>query len=333
MASPPKSRESRTPLASRVFREPRVLLAIALKMGAVFAFTAMLAIAKAFPDYPLTVIIFYRSFFALIVLLIWLAWRGAFPRALYTRRFGAHMVRSIAGIGSMFFMFAAYQMLPLADATAFSYLQPLMVALLAVVILGEKVTVLRVAAIVAGFSGILVMLWPQMTSGQSSPGYLAGALLGFLAALLVAIVFIQIRRLTETEDTGAITFYFQTTTTLAALAIMIAALVWPQDWVFAGWMRAQAWVWPRGHDWAPLIAIGVLGGFGQIMMTQAFRFSDASTLAVFDYSGLIWAIVLGYLFFAETPGLNVLAGAMIVIGAGLAVAWREGRAETRRALP
>ena len=271
------------------------------------------------------VIIFYRSFFALVVLIVWLAWRRQFPRAIYTKRLPAHLVRAIAGIGSMFFMFAAYQLLPLADATALSYLQPLLVALFAGLVLGELLTKIRIAAIVCGFGGVLVMLWHHLgSSGAANPDHVAGAILSVLGAILVAVAFIQISRLTLTEDTGAITFYFQFTTSCAAIAVLLAALVWPSSLPFAGWVQSQAWVWPRGIDVVPLIAIGVLGGIGQILMTEAFRLAPASVLAAFDYTGLIWAVLIGLIIFGEVPAINVLFGAAIVVAAGLAVVWQEG---------
>lgn len=305
----------------------RVLLGIALKIAAVFLFTVMLSLSKGYREYPLAVIVFYRSFFALLVLVVWLGWRGAFPRAIYTKRLPAHLVRAIAGIGSMFFMFAAYQLLPLADATALSYLQPLLVALFAGIVLHERLTKLRIAAIVSGFFGILVMLWHHFGAGagERNMDHVIGAILSIMGAILVAIAFIQIRRLTETEDTGAITFYFQFTTSLAALAVLIAALVWPQNLPFAGWVRSQAWVWPSLADAFPLIMIGILGGIGQILMTEGFRFAPASVLAAFDYTGLIWAVLIGFAIFGEVPAINVLFGAVIVVAAGLAVVWQESR--------
>lgn len=306
----------------------RVLLGIALKVVAVLMFTVMLSLSKGYQHYPLAVIIFYRSFFALAVLVVWLAWRGQFPRAIYTRRLPAHLVRAIAGIGSMFFMFAAYQLLPLADATALSYLQPLLVALFAGIVLGEALTRLRIAAILSGFGGVIVMLWHHLGASAPNPDHILGAVLSILGAILVAIAFIQIRRLTQTEDTGAITFYFQFTTTCAAVAVLLAALVWPNGFPFSAWVQSQLWVWPRGYDVIPLIAIGVLGGIGQILMTEGFRFAPASVLAAFDYTGLIWAVLIGVVIFAETPAINVLAGAAIVIAAGLAVVWQEGRRQS-----
>jgi drug/metabolite transporter (DMT)-like permease len=308
------------------------LLGIALKVMAVFLFTVMLALSRGYGDYPLTVVIFYRSFFALVVLVIWLAWRGAFPRALHTRRLPAHLVRSIAGIGSMFFIFGAYRLIPFADATAIGYIQPLLVALMAAIILRERITSLRIFSIFAGFAGILVMLWEHLGSGstQSTADGALGALCAIMGAVLVAVAFIQIRRLTLTEDTGAIAFYFQATTTLAALAGLAAAVLWPASAPFADVIHAQAWVWPKGYDWFPLVMIGVLGGAGQILMTQGFRYADASILAVFDYSSLVWAVLIGLVIFAEIPSAYVMAGASIVITAGLLVVMEENRLRKSR---
>ncbi len=151
-----------------------------------------------------------------------------------------------------------------------------------------------------------------------------------MGAVLVAVAFIQIRRLTLTEDTGAIAFYFQATTTLAALAGLAAAVLWPSSAPFADVIHAQAWVWPKGYHWFPLVMIGVLGGAGQILMTQGFRYADASILAVFDYSSLVWAVLIGLVIFAEIPSAYVMAGASIVITAGLLVVMEENRLRKRR---
>lgn len=302
------------------------LTGIVLKILAVFLFTIMLALGKGYSHYPLTVIIFFRSFFALVVLVIWLAWRGAFPRALYTRRLPAHLLRSFAGIGSMFFIFASYGLLPLADATAIGYVQPLLVALLAALILREAITPIRMVAIVAGFSGVTIMLWENLSGGVSFDAQRPlGAFCALMGALLVAVAFIQIRQLIQTEDTGAIAFYFQFTTTAAAVIGLLAAALWPSGAPLAAVMHSQAWVWPNGSDWIGLVAIGVLGGGGQILMTQGFRYADASILAVFDYTSLIWAVMIGFAVFGELPTIYVIAGAAVVIASGLTVVWEESR--------
>jgi drug/metabolite transporter (DMT)-like permease len=303
-----------------------VLLGVGLKLTATFFFSLMLALGKAYSAYPVAQLVFFRSFFALVPLMIWLLLRGDFPRALRTQRLGGHLFRSVAGIGSMFCLFASYGLLPLADATALGYAAPLMIALLAAYFLGERMTGLRWGAVAVGFLGVLVMLGEHLGAHDpAAPARSAlGAGLALLGAALVAVAMVQTRRLTKTEDTGAITFYFQTTTTIASGLVLLIAALWPAHWPGAA-IGAQAWIAPAAEDWPPLIAIGLLGGVGQIFMTQGYRFADASILAVFDYSSLLFAVAIGFIAFGEAPSARVLMGAAIVIAAGLAVALQERR--------
>jgi drug/metabolite transporter (DMT)-like permease len=309
---------------------PHVLLGIGLKVTSIFLFTIMLTLGKAFSMYPVAQLVFFRSAFALIPLMIWLLMRGDFPRALRTNRFGGHLLRSIAGIGSMFCIFGAYALLPLADATAIGYASPLMIVVLASIFLGERAPPLRWAAVCVGFLGVLVMLWEHLGQGGADgsanhPRSATGAVLMLMAAFLIAIAMIQTRRLTKTEDTGAITFYFQSTTTVASFLVLLAAAFWPAGAPGAAQMQAQAWVTPTLMDWAPLILIGILGGVGQIFMTQGYRYADASVLATFDYSSILFAMAIGFVVFSETPSSAVMVGAVIVISAGLTVVWQESR--------
>ncbi len=309
------------------------MLGISFKLASVLLFTMMLTLGKAYSSYPVAQIVFFRSAFALFPVLVWLLLRGDFPRALHTKRFGGHLLRSFAGIGSMFCIFTAYALLPLADATAIGYASPLMIVVLASIFLGERAPPLRWAAVCVGFLGVLVMLWEHL--GQSAPGgpprSAAGAGFMLMAAFLIAIAMIQTRRLTKTEDTGAITFYFQATTTVASFGVLLAAAFWPDGAPGAAVMQAQVWKAPAGVDWAPLILIGVLGGVGQIFMTQGYRYAEPSVLATFDYSSILFAIAIGFVFFSETPSSAVLLGSVIVIFAGLTVVWQESRAVSRPA--
>ena len=287
----------------------------------------MLTLGKAYSVYPVAQIVFFRSAFALLPVLLWLLLRGDFPRALHTRRFGGHLLRSLAGVGSMFCIFAAYALLPLADATAIGYASPLIIVVLASLFLGERMTALRWGAVCVGFVGVLMMLWEHLGQGGASvhPRSGTGALLMLSAAFLIAIAMIQTRRLTRTEDTGAITFYFQSTTTVASGFVLLAAALWPAAAPAAGLIQAQAWITPAPADWAPLIAIGLLGGVGQILMTQGYRHADVSVLATFDYSSLLFAVAIGFVVFGDIPSLSVWIGSVIVISAGLAVVWQESR--------
>jgi len=294
-------------------------------------FSVMLALGKAYSNYPVAELVFFRSAFALVPLVIWLMVRGDFPRALHTARPGGHLLRSLAGIGSMFCLFASYGLLPIADVTAIGYVAPLMIVPLAGIFLSEKISAFRWGAVMVGFLGVMIILGEHlMASGEGPERSATGATFAFTGAVLVSVAMIQTRRLTMTEDTGAITFYFQATTTTASALLLIAAAVWPQAWVLGDFLSSQAWVWPRAQDWLPLMLIGVFGGVGQIFMTQGYRYADASILAVFDYSSLLFAVAIGLVFFGETPSHAVIAGASLVVAAGLAVALRENR--LRRAM-
>lgn len=301
-----------------------MLVGISAKILSTLLFSGMLALVKYYSAYPIAELVFFRSAFALVVLVIWLLMRGDFPRALYTNWLSGHLVRSMAGVGSMFLMFAAYGLLPLADVTAIGYAAPLLIVVFAALLLREQVNALRWASVCIGFVGVLVILSEHLGAGLHSANAI-GALCAFGGAALVSIAMIQTRRLTRTEDTGAIVFYFQGTTTLASLLVILLAEIWPVEWWLGSAMRSQAWVWPETNHWWPLICTGLLGGAGQIFMTQSYRLADASIVACFDYTSMIWALVLGLLMFGEVPAPIALIGAAIIVCGGLMAIFSERR--------
>jgi drug/metabolite transporter (DMT)-like permease len=304
-----------------------MLTGIAFKIASTLFFSGMLALVKYYSAYPVAELVFFRSSFALIPLVFWLLSRGDFPRALHTKNLGGHLVRSLAGVGSMSLMFVAYGFLPLADVTAIGYAAPLLIVVFSALLLHEKVSYWRWAAVMIGFFGVLVMLWEHLGHDADARGSV-GALCAFFAAVLVSIAMIQTRRLTKTEDTGAIVFYFQTSTTAASMLVMLAAEVWPNAAPFAGVMQAQAWVTPPLEHWWPLIALGLFGGVGQIFMTQSYRYADASVVACFDYTSMIFALAIGFAFFGEAPRGVALVGAAIIVFGGLLAIYTERAART-----
>ena len=279
-----------------------MLKGIVLKIGATLAFALMSALIKiAAPTYPVAEIVFFRSVFAMATLAAWLASRGEWPSALRTTRPFGHIGRSLAGSGGMFGNFVALALLPLADATAFTFVTPLAVVPLAAVVLGEEVRLARTAAVAAGFVGVLVMLSGHLGLAEAGAGSRVGVTAALMGATAAAVAMIQTRRLTQSEATGAIVFYFSSVTAILSLGMLIAATAWPDRGALAAMAASQRFVAPGAADFAGLAAIGLLGGGGQILMTHCYRFADASIVAAFDYTSLIWATALGYLLFAEAP--------------------------------
>lgn len=285
------------------------LVGIALVLAAQLVFTVMGAFVRFLGQTtPVGEVVFARSFFALIPLLVFLAWRGELGSAVRTRNPFAHLFRSLSGVGSMFLNFAALALLPLADATAIGFAAPIFSVVLAALFLGEVVRVRRWTAVGVGFVGVLVMLSPFVGGAQPGAGTTLGAFLAIAGALGVAIAMTQVRHLARTETTASLVFYFSIICSLVGLATI--------PW---------GWVMPTPLEFALMVAMGFLGGLGQILMTESYRHASASVLAPFSYSAMIYSIAIGYVWFGEVPVPIVLAGAAIVIGAGLFVIWREQR--------
>jgi drug/metabolite transporter (DMT)-like permease len=185
--------------------------------------------------------------------------------------------------------------------------------------LGERVRIYRWSAVAVGFAGIIVMLWPYLNLAQYAAGGSAsatatiGAVCGLIAAFTNAGSVIQTRRLTDTETTSSIVFYFSLYCALAGLATL-----------------PFGWVWPSGLQLAVLIASGVIGGLAHIVLTSSYRYAPASLLAPVDYTLMIWAFVLGYVLFGELPTIYAYVGSAIVAGSGIFVIWRERQLGLRR---
>ncbi|AOO83189.1 DMT family transporter [Bosea vaviloviae] len=285
------------------------LLGICLKLFSALVFTLMAAGVKSIAGrYPTGEIVFVRSFFALIPLLIWLAWQGGVVASLRTSNLRGHLKRGVIGSTGMFCGFASLQFLPLSDSIAIGYAAPLAVVVLAAVILKERVRIYRWSAVTIGFAGVLIMLSPYISGvGKGlAPGPAFGAAIGLAGACCSAFASIEVRQLTRSEGTGAIVFYFMLMT--SALGLSTAMFGWHM---------------PNLQDAAMMLAIGILGGLGQIFLVQAYRYGDASLIAPFEYSTMLWAVAIGWFIFGEWPATAVLIGATIVITSGIYVILRE----------
>lgn len=294
------------------------MTAAVMKLSAAFLFATMAAQVRYLGDrFPVGQVIFFRAIFAFVPILIFYAALGELSRGWQTRRFSGHVWRGTLSIASSFCYFAALARLPIVDVTAISFVTPLIVVVLAAVFLKEVVHFYRWAAVIVGFSGVIVMLIPYMDVSAHqdalTPVIATGLALAICNAVFSAIAVIQVRRLTQTETTSSIVIYF-------SMFIAIGGLV----------TLPFGWVLPNNIELACLIGAGIAGGAAHILTTSSHHYAPASFLVSFDYSSMIWAFLLGYLFFGEIPAALVAVGAVIVASAGLFVVWRERRLGLKR---
>lgn len=295
-----------------------LLRAILLKVISAFLFAIMSTLVRYLGErYAVGQIVFFRSLFALLPVVIIYAWRRELMTAVRTTRLLGHAGRGAISIGGMFFNFSSLARLPLVDATAIQFSSPFITVAMSAVVLKERVRAYRWSATVAGFLGVVVMLAPYFDPAQHA-ALTAATTLGLVFAIAGAVcntgAVIQTRRLTETEATSSIVFYFSLICALAGLA------TWP-----LGWIR------PTGMELAALVTTGLCGGVAHILLTESYRWAPASLIAPFDYTSMVWAFVLGYLVFGEIPTFSVFLGALIIAGAGLFVIWRERQIGLQRA--
>lgn len=283
------------------------LRGIALKTLSVILFVIMAAMIKAVSDQvPTGESVFFRSAFAMPIIVIWLLWRGELPSGLRVRKPSAHFLRGIVGVSAMGCNFAALGLLPLPEVTALSYAAPPLTVLFAALFLGERVRAFRLTAVAVGLLGVMIVLWPRLTLDNVDKAAMLGAALILASAVFRAIVQIHIRRMVATEQTAAIVFYFSLTATVLSL------LTLPFGWVI-----------PDAEALTLLIASGLIGGVAQICLTSAYRGAEAALLAPFDYASILFAILIGYLVFAEIPTPAMLIGSAVVIASGVAIIMRE----------
>jgi drug/metabolite transporter (DMT)-like permease len=295
-----------------------VLKAITLKVLSALLFAAMSALVRYLGErYPVGQIVFFRSTFAILPVLLIYAWRNELAAAVRTARPFGHVGRGLISIGGMFFNFSALARLPIVDATAISFASPLITVAMAAIFLNERVRIYRWSAVIVGFGGILVMLGPHFNLGSHAGAATTTLGLGFAigGAFCSAASVIQTRRLTETETTSSIVFYFSLICALAGLA------TWPLGALFPGF--GLEWLEPTWGELAALVTIGLCGGVAHILLTESYRWAPASLVAPFDYTAIVWAFLLGYFFFGELPTVYVFIGTAIIAAAGLFVIWRE----------
>jgi drug/metabolite transporter (DMT)-like permease len=294
-----------------------LIQAILLKIASAFLFAGMSVLVRYLGDrYPVGQVVFFRSAFAIVPVVIIYAWRGELEAAIRMSNPFRHLGRGLTAVGAMFCNFSALARLPVVDATAISFVSPLFTVAMSALILKERVRIYRWSAVLVGFSGVLVMLAPRLNLSQSAAAEAGaiGASLALLGAIFSAGSTIQTRAMTMTETTSSIVISFSLICAIAGLA------TWPFGWVTPTWLEFVA-----------LVTIGVFGGLAHILLTESYRLAPASLVAPFDYTSMLWALLLGFLVFHEVPSALVFVGAGIIAAAGLFVIWRERQLALQRA--
>lgn len=288
---------------------------ILLKLTAMLAFTVMSACVKGLNGaIPVGEVVFCRGFFALIPLCLWFIASSERITVPAAKNISSLLAGSSAGLGGMFFGFLALAYLPLVNVTVLSYTTPLFTIMLAALLLREKVRIYRWSAVLTGFIGVFITLSPKLifdaASGPAQIDSVAmiGTALALTGALCAAFSSIAVRHLNSIEKPSRIVLIYTLTGVVAGLVTL-----------------GFGWKMPDFHQFLLLAGGGLAGGIGQIAMTLSLRHAQASLLAPFDYTTMIWAIALGYLFMAEVPTGATIIGALTVIAAGLFAMWRENR--------
>jgi drug/metabolite transporter (DMT)-like permease len=286
------------------------LRGISLKIASVLVFVMMASLIKATSDHvPPGEAVFFRSFFAIPVIFIWLALTGEMAGAIRTNNPQGHLWRGLVGTTSMGLGFAGLGLLPFPEVTAIGYAAPLLTVIFAAMFLGEKVRLFRLSMVALGLVGVLVVLSPRLTLGlEADPRETLGAMIVLMSATFAALAQVFVRSLVATERTSAIVFWFSVAATLLSL------LTLPFGWVV-----------PAPREAVMLIVAGLLGGVGQILLTSSYRHADASLIAPFEYASILFVIGIGFALFDEVPTLTMLVGAALIILAGVLIIWRERR--------
>ncbi len=268
--------------------------------------------------YALHQVILIRAFVAMtfILTVVGISQRGF--AQLVTGRPRMHLMRVVIVMISNVTYFVGLSTMPLADAVAVAYVSPIIITLLSIVFLGEKVGPRRWAAVIIGMVGVIVMLRPG--AGVIQPA----ALLVLISAVMYASGNLLVRHMGGTESAMTLSFYVQA----GFIVVSLCMGLWVGDghlaekdglWAFL----FRPWIWPPLHDWPVFLATGLSVGIGGLMVTQAYRTTEAGLIAPFEYVGMPLAILWGLLVFDTFPDAVSWVGIALICGSGLYVIWRE----------
>lgn len=268
---------------------------------AVFFIALMNACAKLSSEkHDVIEVVFYRGVVGLLLLTLWMIAMRRFD-LLKTKRPAAHLGRSTIGTVGVACVYWAYSLMPMADVSVLLLTSSLFVTMLSIPLLGEQVGPWRWAAVVVGFIGAAIVANPSAHHFS-----LYGFSVCILAAFMVSLVFIFLRKLGKTESAFTTVFYFSLTSTIVSGIYMI--------------FKGHA---PDPEVYWPLFGTGIASLFSLMLKTQAYKYGEASFLSPLDYTNLLWSILFGWMFWRDIPDWQVLIGGLVIIGSNILIIWRE----------
>ena len=249
-------------------------------------------------NFPVWEAVFFRAFSGSIISLYLVYHSGI--NSIKTKKPVRHFVRAFSAVGCVVLYIFGIKYLLLSENIAIAHSAPIIAALLAVPILGEKIGIHRILAITIGFVGVLVIIKPGTDLFQLK------SLLPIGSALFMASVYLTTRSLMNTESSTSIVFYY-------SFALLFTSLIFfPSDFVI-----------PDNFNLILALSLGIMGSMGHFFMSQAARHADVAVTSPFEYSSFIFVGLMGYFFFYEIPSNSVILGGILIIISGVYVAYRE----------
>lgn len=286
------------------FNKQLVIGSLFVVLGEVFFVTMGMLVKTLGPEMPSHQMVFYRNLLAAIIIFP-LLMRGSGLLEFKTQRLNMHLLRSTSGVLAMFCFFYALANIELADAMLLKLTGPLFIPIIAIFWIKEHVSLKTTCGILVGFAGVIIFLNP---TGEIQ----LAAVVGLIGGALAAFAKVTIRKMSDTEPTTRIIFYFAL---FGALISAVPAL------------STELHI-PTLRQWGYLILLGVVGTCGQFCLTQAYRLAPASQVGPFTYSSLLWASLAGWLLWAEIPSTQTLIGAGLIMTAGFILIYNKGSAKS-----
>ena len=286
------------------FNKQLVIGSLFVVLGEVFFVTMGMLVKTLGPEMPSHQMVFYRNLLAAIIIFP-LLMRGSGLLEFKPQRLNMHLLRSTSGVLAMFCFFYALANIELADAMLLKLTGPLFIPIIAIFWIKEHVSLKTTCGILVGFAGVIIFLNP---TGEIQ----LAAVVGLIGGALAAFAKVTIRKMSDTEPTTRIIFYFAL---FGALISAVPAL------------STELHI-PTLRQWGYLILLGVVGTCGQFCLTQAYRLAPASQVVPFTYSSLLWASLAGWLFWAEIPSTQTLIGAGLIMTAGFILIYNKGSAKS-----